>query len=91
MIEVTERAEQEILRTLDSSPPAYNGDKLVGIYLHLVNKEPVVEYIYHFVGNQNYIAGKSLQVGINMLGHCLNEFADYIIDWDDKFIVRKNV
>lgn len=91
MIDVTLRAEQEILRTLDSTPPAANGDRLVGIYLKLVNNEPVVEYIYHFLGNQNHIAGESLTVGINTLENCLSKFADYVIDWDGKFIVRKNV
>lgn len=88
MIEVTARAEQEILRTLNTTPATFNGDKLVGIHLFLDElKNPVVKYIYHFVGNQNHITGESLEIGVNTFGHCLSEFDNAVIDWTDRFVV----
>ena len=91
-IDVTDRAEQEILHTLDTAPAAFNNDHLVGIHLRMVDDNPKVSYIYHFVGHQNHIAGKSLQIGINTFGHCLSEFDGSIIDWDGTdFTVSKSV
>ena len=91
-IDVTERAEQEILHTLDTAPALYNGDRLVGIHLRMVEDQPKVDYIYHFLGAQNHIAGKSLQVGINLVGNILSDFDNHIIDWNgSEFIVSKSV
>ena len=51
MLDVTPRAEQEILRTLEDR-------RLVGIWLRKEkNQEPEVRYVHHFVGNQNHICG----------------------------------
>lgn len=91
-IDVTERAEQEILHTLDTAPPAYNGDRYVGVHLRMVDDRPKVDYTYHFVGAQNHITGKSLQVGICTIGNILADFDNHIIDWDgEDFIVSKSV
>jgi hypothetical protein len=91
-IDVTDRAEQEILHTLDTAPPAFNGDRYVGIHLRMVDDQPKVSYTYHFLGAQNHITGKSLQVGITLVGNTLTDFDNHIIDWDGvDFIVSKNV
>ncbi len=91
-LDVTERAEQEILKTLDNYvPQAPSYDKLVGIWLHLDDDEkPKVEYIHHFLGVQNHICGKSLTVGVNLMGGILSEFDDTVIDWNgQEFEVHK--
>lgn len=91
-LDVTERAEQEILKTLDNYvPQAPSYDKLVGIWLHLDDDEkPKVEYIHHFLGAQNHICGKSLTVGVNLMGGILSEFDDTVIDWNgQEFEVHK--
>lgn len=90
-IDVTDRAEQEILRTLDTAPAAFNNDRLVGIHLRMVDDKPKVDYTYHFVGHQNHIAGKSLQIGICTIGNILAEFNNHVIDWDGTdFVVTKS-
>ena len=91
-IDVTDRAEQEILHTLDTAPAAFNNDHLVGIHLRMVEDKPKVDYIYHFVGAQNHITGESLEVGICTIGNILSDFDNHIIDWDGvEFTVSKSV
>jgi len=91
-IDVTDRAEQEILHTLDTAPKAFNGDRYVGIHLRMVDDQPKVNYTYHFLGAQNHITGKSLQVGITLVGNTLADFDNHTIDWDGvDFTVSKNV
>ena len=91
-IDVTDRAEQEILHTLDTAPKAFNGDRYVGIHLRMVDDKPKVDYTYHFLGAQNHITGKSLQVGITLVGNTLSDFDNHIIDWDgEDFTVSKSV
>ena len=85
MLDVTPRAEQEILRTLEDR-------SLVGIWLRKEkNQEPEVRYVHHFVGNQNHICGESLEVGVCLLGNTLGDWADTIIDWNNGFVVSKTV
>jgi hypothetical protein len=59
-LDVTERAEQEILKTLDNYvPQAPSYDKLVGIWLHIDDDEqPKIEYIHPSVasGDKNGIS-----------------------------------
>lgn len=89
MITITETAEKHIIDTLNS----YQKDpKLVGISLHK-DKEGnhYVKFIHHFVGHQNYIAGRSLTIGICLFPHAITEFEGTVIDYNGEFFTRRTV
>jgi hypothetical protein len=90
-INVTSVAEQEILNTLKNYVPKKpNHDKLVGMCLRLVNMEPTVVYVTHFLGKQIHICGDSLEIGVCLIPHAFSEFNGSLIDWNgNKFIVTR--
>jgi hypothetical protein len=89
VITITETAEKYILETLDRYDKQ---PKLVGIGLYKnKEKQDQVEFIHHFVGHQNHIAGRSLTVGICIFPHALTEFDGTVIDYSSKkgFFTRR--
>ena len=89
-ITITVTAEKYIQETLNN----YHSDpKLVGISLYRdKDKQDHVEFIHHFVGNQHYVTGTNLDIGICLFPHAVTEFKGTVIDYDgEEFFTRKNV
>lgn len=89
-ITITETAEKHIQNILNNY---HSEPKLVGISLHRdKNKQDYINFIHHFVGNQHYVTGTNLDIGICLFPHAISEFEGTVIDYDGKqLITRRSV